>query len=85
MNGYIFTLFIVFGTMFWISSMARTRVAGMDRRYNEEETEIVQELHRGLERMGARIDALETILLDQAEYRRTSPPPVPPRESVGRF
>ena len=84
MNGYIFTLCIIFGTMFWISSMARTKVAGKDRRYNEEETEIVQEIHRGLEKMGTRIEALETLLLDQAEYRRT-PPPVPPRETVDRY
>ncbi len=85
MNTQLFVLCIIFGSMFWIYAMARTGVRKQDHRYNEEETEIIQELHRGLEKMGKRIEALETILLDQAEYRRTSPPPVPPRESVGRF
>lgn len=85
MNGQILALCIVFGTLFWLYAMARLKVEGKDRRYNDEETEIIQELHRGLEKMGARIEALETLLLDQAEYRRTTPPPVPPRESVGRI
>ena len=85
MNTQLFVIGIMILSMSWIYAMAKLKVTGRDRRYNEEETEIIQELHRGLEKMGARIEALETILLDQAEYRRTSPPPVPPRESVRRF
>jgi len=31
----------------------------------EEETKLIQELHRGLARMEERVDALETLLLDR--------------------
>ena len=85
MNGQVLALCVVFGTLFWLYAMARLKVVGKDRRYNEEETEIIQELHRGLEKMGARIEALETLLLDQNERFRQTPPPMPPRESVGKY
>jgi len=85
MNTQLFVIGIMILSMSWLYAMAKLKVTGRDRRYNEEETEIIQELHRGLEKMGKRIEALETILLDQAEYRRTSPPPVPPRETAHRF
>ena len=84
MSTQLFALCIIFGSMYWIYVMARTGVRKQDHRYNEEETEIIQELHRGLEKMGARIEALETLLLDQNETYRRTPPPVP-RETVDRF
>lgn len=83
MSTQLFVLCIIFGSMYWIYAMARTGVRKQDHRYNQEETEIIQELHRGLERMGARIEALETLLLDQNEKYRRTPPPVP-RETVER-
>lgn len=85
MNTQLFVIGIMILSMSWLYAMAKLKVTGRDRRYNEEETEIIQELHRGLEKMGKRIEALETILLDQAEYRRTSPPPVPPRKTADRY
>lgn len=85
MSTQLFVLCIIFGSMFWIYAMARTGVRKQDHRYNERETEIIQELHRGLEKMGKRIEALETILMDQSERFRQTPPPVPPRETAGRY
>ena len=85
MNTQLFVIGIMILSMSWIYAMAKLKVTGRDRRYNEEETEIIQELHRGLEKMGKRIEALETILLDQNERFRQTPPPVPPRESVGKY
>lgn len=85
MNTQLFVLCIIFGSMYWLYAMSKIKVSDRDRRYNAEETEIIQELHRGLEKMGQRIDALETILMDQSERFRQTPPPVPPREAAGRY
>lgn len=41
----------------------RNRSQGSD--LDKEETEILNDLHRGLERMEKRIEALETILMDK--------------------
>ncbi len=42
---------------------ARDRAQGSD--LDKEETEILNDLHRGLERMEKRIEALETILMEK--------------------
>lgn len=83
-NGYVFTLILIFGSMYWIYAMERKGVCRRDRHYNAEDTEIIQELHRGLERMGQRIEALETILLDRSEAYRKTPPPMPREEKTTR-
>lgn len=38
---------------------------------DREETRLIQELHRGLQRMEERVDALETLLLDKSTHRKT--------------
>jgi len=83
-NGYLFTLVLIFGSMYWIYAMGRKGVCRRDQHYNEADTQVIQELHRGLERMGQRIEALETILLDQGEHYRRTPPPVPEHDRVRR-
>ena len=84
MSGQVFALLLIFGCLFWIYAMARIGVNKKDRAYNQEDTETIQELHRGLERMAKRIEALETILLDRNERFRETPPPVPRHETAGR-
>lgn len=37
------------------------------RGYGEEDTRLIQEIHRGLQRMDQRVDALETLLMDRRE------------------
>lgn len=85
MSGYLFALILIFGCLAWIFAMFQFDVKRKDRAYNQEDTELIQELHRGLERMAARIEALETILLDQNERFRKTPPPIPRREPAGRY
>ena len=77
MNGLMFTLILVFGILCFIASMVKTLIDRDNRTYNRDETETIQALHRDLERMATRVEALETILLDQNEAYRRTPPPVP--------
>ncbi len=84
-NGYVFTLILIFGSLYWLYVMGRNGVCRKDQRYNAEDTEIIQELHRGMERMGQRIESLETILLDQGEHYRKSPPPMPDHVASERY
>ena len=85
MSGQLFALILIFGCMYWIYAMANMGVKRKDRAYNQEDTETIQELHRGLEKMGRRIEALETILLDQNETYRKTPPPMPRHETADRY
>ncbi len=71
-------LFIVVGLpvicFTWIVKM---RVEGSPRRTKKmdaDETKIIQEIYRGLNKMEERIDALETILLEQEEIQKPSNP-----------
>ncbi len=84
-NGYVFTLILNFGCLYWLYVMGRNGVSRRDQSYNAEDTEIIQELHRGMERMGQRIESLETILLDQGEHYRKSPPPMPDHKASVRY
>lgn len=85
MSGQLFTLILIFGSMYWIYALARTGVKRKDRAYNQEDTETIQELHRGLEQMARRIEALETILLDRHDGFRHTPPPMPRRATAERL
>ena len=38
---------------------------------DQEETRLIQELHRGLRRMEERVDALETLLTEKSTHRKT--------------
>lgn len=64
--GSIITFFIVvFG---FILAMKRVHIGGSSRergRLSEEETRLIQELHRGLTKMEERVEALEMILLER--------------------
>ncbi len=77
MNLSIIELLILFGILYWIYDMVKLGMKKRDRKYNEADTEIIQELHRGMEKMATRIESLETILLDQGEHYRRMPPPMP--------
>ena len=69
-GGFILILLIICGT---ILALIRTRRGGISRksRKNEaEETKIMQEIFRGLSRMESRVEALETILMDQKEKEK---------------
>lgn len=85
MSGQLFVLIILFGAMYWIYAMARIKVNRSNDDYNDADTATIQELHRGLEKMAARIESLETILLDRNEHYRQTPPPPPRHEAASRY
>ena len=84
MNPSIIELLIVFGVLFWIYKLVTLKVKRKDSQYNDEDTEIIQELHRGMEKMGSRIESLETILLDQGEHYRRTPPAMPNHQHASK-
>ena len=85
MSGQVFALIVIFGGMYWIYAMANMGVKRKDRAYNSEDTETIQELHRAMEKMAKRIESLETLLLDQNENYRRTPPPMPRKETADRY
>ncbi len=59
---FIFIMLIIaFGLWFLTRLFDR---GGRSGREQEEETRLMQDLHQGLERMAARLEALETLLID---------------------
>lgn len=64
---------IVCGTILTIIKMRRTGLSKGDRQSQTDEAKVIQEIYQGLERMEARIETLETILMDTQEkdgYKR---------------
>ncbi len=41
-----------------------------DRRYDADDTRIMQEINRGMQRMEDRVEALETLLMDRSDFKR---------------
>jgi phage shock protein B len=54
----------------WAAAFAARRLKGKEKQLDVEETQIVQEVYRGLANMEKRIESLETILLDRERMRR---------------
>ncbi|MCC6143975.1 MAG: hypothetical protein IT368_09225 [Candidatus Hydrogenedentes bacterium] len=65
MGFFEFVLALVALFMVFFIMMART-VHRRDRRYAQDDTELIQELHHGLQRMSQRVETLETLLLERA-------------------
>tara|TARA_R110001592_G_scaffold185506_1_gene429554 strand:+ start:1328 stop:1585 length:258 start_codon:yes stop_codon:yes gene_type:complete len=85
MNPTWIELLIIGAVLFGIFRLLSRRVDRKDRQYNHEDTETIQHLHRGMEKMAARIESLETILLDQGEHYRRTPPPIPNYQHTSRY
>jgi len=68
-----FTLVVVLFVLLLTYSLARMAIqanaAGGGRRREAEETQLVQDIHRQLEHIEQRVEALETILLDRETTR----------------
>ena len=56
---------LVVGVVFWGIRTIRRLPGGSSRQQMEEETRIIQEMYRGLNKIEERIEALETILFEQ--------------------
>jgi phage shock protein B len=66
----LFALIVVAGPFIFILvlvKMIASSAKGNGNRMTAEETRAMQEIHRGLERMEKRVEALETIILDRSE------------------
>jgi len=67
-----YTLILIIGLVMTYS-LAKTAIkvnaSGAGRRHDAEETQLVQDIHRQLERIEQRVEALETILLDRETSR----------------
>jgi phage shock protein B len=68
MEFFEFVLALIAMFMVFFILTART-VSRRDRRFAKDDTELIQELHQGLQRMAQRIETLETLLLDRAPER----------------
>jgi phage shock protein B len=53
--------------LFLVAGLAVLKGGGKSRRGNPDEARLIQEIHRGLEKMEKRIESLETIVLDQTK------------------
>ena len=59
-------LCIICGT---ISNVAASKVKRDDSGYASDDTKMMQQIYRGLQRMENRIEALETLIMDSAQDR----------------
>lgn len=55
----------------WAMKIRDNRAGGGTQERDTEETAMIQEIYQGLERMEKRIEALETLVLDQERKERS--------------
>ena len=57
--------------LIFVLLMKRLSIRGRESgRYNDDETEIMQKIYKGLTRLEERVEALETLLMDSGELPR---------------
>ena len=78
-SAFIFVLLILFivvglpvTCLTWIVKMRVDGSLRRNKKVDADETKIIQEIYRGLNKMEDRIDTLETILLEQEEIQKKS-------------
>lgn len=59
---------VVCGTLIALAAILRGG-SKKNERQEAEETRLIQELHQGMNRLEARIEAIETILMDQEQHK----------------
>ena len=64
-GGLVLALAIIGGTILIGIRIVKGGFSRKGRTYQADETRMIQELYQGLSKMEERVDALETILLDQ--------------------
>lgn len=63
-SGIILCLLIIAGTLLMILRMRQTGTFSRDKKTQNEEAAMIQEIYNGLSRMEQRVEALETILME---------------------
>jgi phage shock protein B len=64
-GGLVLALAIIGGTILMAIKILKGGISRKDRNSQAEEARLIQEIYQGFARMEERIEALETILLDQ--------------------
>ena len=64
-GSLLLMLAIIPGTILLAIKFFRGGISRTDQKQQAEETKMIQEIYQGLSRMEARVEALETILLDR--------------------
>ncbi|MFW6114878.1 MAG: phage-shock protein [Thermodesulfobacteriota bacterium] len=64
-GGAILALAIIGSTIVMIVKVLKGGFSPRSRKFEAEETRMIQEMYQGLSRMEQRVEALETILLDR--------------------
>lgn len=70
--GIVFSLAVVGGTILMAIRIRQGGLGRSGRLAETEEAEMIQEIYQGLSRMEERVDALETILMEEGR-RKESP------------
>ena len=63
-SGIILSLLIISGTLLLIFRMRQTGTFSRDKKAQNEEAAMIQEIYTGLSRMEQRVETLETILME---------------------
>ncbi len=70
-SGIILVLLVVAAILFMIFRMRQGGTLAQDRSKQNEEATMIQEIYTGLSRMEQRVEALETILMEQKKRDET--------------
>jgi phage shock protein B len=70
-GGLVLALAIIGSTILMGIRIVKGGVSHKGQAYQADETRMIQELYQGLSKMEERVDALETILLDQERKGKT--------------
>lgn len=64
-SGVVMILAVISGTILTAMKIRRNPLSRKDQKNQTEEARMIQEIYHGLSKMEQRVDALETILMDQ--------------------
>lgn len=71
-GGLVIGLAIVGSTILMAIRLLKAGDSRKGRKFQAEETRMIQEIYQGISRMEQRVEALETIMLDRTRKDRTS-------------
>ncbi len=64
-GGIVLALAVIGATFIMSIKLTRDGISRKDKKYQSNETRMIQEIYQGLSKMEERIETLETILLDR--------------------
>ena len=70
-GGIVLSLAVIGATILMAIRILKGGVTRKQQQYEADEAKMIQEIYKGLSRMEERVEALETILLDQEKRKST--------------